>query len=173
MIAIDLATVPPTAKVTPAVLQALAEAGRVLIRQFHDDDAKPVVGSYVENSAVSNELEVNWQEPTAPMLWTHANNKDATEHGAYAIAIWIADVLGFAVLGRTQQGSGADWLLIPKNGPENDFYKMEVSGIAEGGNLAIRLDQKATQGRGGNLDRPGRAVVVRFSDMTVLARTWS
>jgi hypothetical protein len=57
------------------------------------------------------------------------------------VAIATVHELGYAVVRRTRQGSGCDYLMVPKGEPENDFLKLEVSGTGEG-NLASRLKAK-------------------------------
>lgn len=52
--------------------------------------------------------------------------------------------------------------------PPNDFFKLEVSGVARGEALAARLAEKVEQVQGGDLNRPGVAVVVGFEAATVL-----
>jgi len=61
--------------------------------------------------------------------------------------------------------------MIRKGEPSNDYYRLEVSGMA-----AInqekpeqRLARKMEQLRGGDLPRPGIAVVIRFEDVRVLS----
>ena len=73
---------------------------------------------------------------------------------------------------RTWQGSGCDYLMVRRGEPENDFYKLEVSGTGEG-NLASRLKEKVAQGRGGDLDRPGAAVVVGFQEAKIFMEDWT
>jgi hypothetical protein len=167
---LDLTCLHSISSVTPAVLAALAEAAFVMLRQFHD--TPPTDGVWHKSDSDKTTISVIWTMPTEAMLLTHGNEKDATEEAAYAVAIAIADAAGFKVIGRTAQGSGSDWLMIPKNGPHNDFYKLEVSGIARGGAPKARLETKVSQGKSGDLDRPGFAVVVRFADVQVRSESW-
>ncbi len=65
-------------------------------------------------------------------------------------------------------------MVVPKGEPANDYYKLEVSGIARvnaekpEGRLADKVDQ-ATRG---DYDRPGLAVVARFEDALILSEGW-
>lgn len=82
--------------------------------------------------------------------------------------------LGFRVIGRAHQGSGSDWVIVPKEEPPNDYYKLEVSGMARVGAEAPehRLAAKVKQGSRGDWERPGVVVVVRFDDVKILSETW-
>lgn len=117
---------------------------------------------------------VVWDAPRQQALESHGNEKDATEYGAYAVAIAVANQLGFKVIGRTHQGSETDWLMIRKGEPANDFYKLEVSGMARTNQEKpeARLEKKVAQGSGGDLERPGLAVVARFEDVQILSEPW-
>ncbi len=108
------------------------------------------------------------------VLASHGNEKDATEYGAYAVAIAVAHDLGFKVIGRTHQGSGTDWLMIREGEPANDYYKLEVSGIARINKEKpeSRLSSKVAQGSHGDLQRPGVAVVARFEDLRIVSEGW-
>ena len=57
---------------------------------------------------------------------------------------------------------------------ENDYYKVEVSGMASVGDESprTRLQKKVDQALKGQLARPGMAVVVRFADMRILSEGW-
>lgn len=115
-----------------------------------------------------------WDEPGESALKSHGNEKDATEHGAYAVAIALADHLGFKVIARAHQRSGSDWVMVRKGEPENDYYKLEVSGISRINTQKpeVRLAEKMAQGSRGDWDRPGMAIVARFEDVQVLAEVW-
>jgi len=170
-VTLDVRSLEPFASFRSAVLDAIVEAASVMLSKFRQ--APPSPGAWTHDG-VSREVSILWNSPTQDLLMAHANEKDATEDGAYAIAIALADRLGFQVVGRVHQGSGADWLLIPKAGPENDCYKLEVSGMARIGKEKpeARLRLKLEQGRGGDYNRPGIAVVVRFEDAMLLSEAW-
>jgi hypothetical protein len=176
MIVLDMRDLSAFSSSTRALLTACSEAATVMLWKFH---SSPRSQGLWEHGTAGHPLGVilTWAEPSTEVLASHGNEKDATEYGAYAIAIAIAlaDHLGFKVLGRAHQGSGTDWWMIRKGEPANDYYKLEVSGIArisrdkpEG-----RLSKKAAQGSGGDLQRPGVAVVGRFEDLRILSGTWS
>jgi hypothetical protein len=115
-------------------------------------------------------LHVHWTQPDFRALESHANENDATEAAAYAVAIAAVNHRGYVVRRRAHQGSGADFLMVRRGEPDNDFVKLEVSGIARGGSLETRLVQKKEQVSGGDLSRPGVALVVHFEAAKISAR---
>jgi hypothetical protein len=82
----------------------------------------------------------DWQPPDDADARFHANFDDATEIGAYCVALAAAyPHLGRKALSRTGMGTGGDWWLIPIDaevGPAEydldrpDLVKLEVSGVA-------------------------------------------
>lgn len=116
-------------------------------------------------------LVLAWAEPTEQQRQSHQNEKDGPEDGACAVAIAAVHHLGYTVVRRTRQKSGCDYLMVPHGEPENDFLKLEVSGTGDG-NLASRLREKVEQGEGGDLQRPGMAVVVGFKAARILVEAW-
>lgn len=178
MISLDLRDLSAFSSSTRALLTACSEAASVMLWKFHRAPRSP--GSWQHDGAsVSAEGPVGivllWDEPGREVLESHGNEKDATEDGAYAIAIALADHLGFKVLGRTHQGSGTDWLMVRKGEPANDYYKLEVSGMARINKEKPedRLRKKVAQGSGGDLQRPGVAIVARFEDLQIVSEAWT
>lgn len=170
-VCLDLTDLRAVSRLTPAVLEALAEAASVMLDRYHPAPPPPTpFGLHLRGEELP--ADVAWQGPTNDQRDTHANEKDAAEDGACAVAIATAAATGYVVVRRTRQGSGCDYLMIRKGEPENDFHKLEVSGTGEG-NLRSRLTQKVAQGKGGDLDRPGLAVVVGFKEAKILVDGWS
>lgn len=152
-----------------------AEAARVMLARFHETPPPNTSGAWTHDGGTAQVVEFDWEAPSHDDQRAHANEIDATEDAGYAVAMAIADQLGFIVIGRLHHGSGADWWLRPRGEPENDRYKLEVSGIARtsaSNTPAARLQAKVKQGLGGDLSRPGLAVVVRFEDASVLSESW-
>jgi hypothetical protein len=61
--------------------------------------------------------------------------------------------------------------MVPKGEPPNDYYRMEVSGIARCNTEKPedRLAEKVAQLAKARLPRPSLAVVARFEDMRILS----
>lgn len=160
-----------------SVLDCCAGAASAVIWRFHDS-SRGAQGRWDHReppaAPASVEVELLWEPATQDILQTHGNQKDATEYAGYAVAFAIADALGFKIVARAHQGSGADWVMVRKGEPANDYYKLEVSGMAEIGTQtpASRLAGKVEQGRGGDWRRPGVAVVARFEDVRILSEAW-
>ena len=148
---------------------ALTEAAQVVLSQFHL--SSPTLGRWTQNENEQVDLAILWTAATPDMNTTYANLKDATEDGAYAIAVHAMSHLGWRVLGRAQQGSGADWIVRDPEQPKR-VIKLEVSGIAEGGSPGNRLASKTTQAKGGTPSDAAVALVFRFSDALLLSRVW-
>lgn len=170
---LDLRDLSAFSSSTRALLTACSEAASVMLWKFHAAPRSPGNWQHAAESPVG--VVLVWDAPGPDVLASHGNEKDATEYGAYAIAIAVADHLGFKVIGRTHQGSGTDWLMIRKGEPANDYYKLEVSGLARihKEKPAGRLFSKVAQGKGGDLQRPGVAVVARFEDIQILSEAWT
>lgn len=167
---LDLDRLGDVSRLSPAVLAYLAEAASVMLHVYHAAPPPATPGVLVrkaEHTAVA----IAWTEPTPQQRASHVNEKDGPEDGATAVAIAAAHGLGYTVVRRTRQGSGCDYLMVKHGEPENDFHKLEVSGTGNG-NLASRLAQKVLQGRGGDLQRPGMAVVVGFERARILVEEW-
>lgn len=151
-------------------LTACAEAASVMLWKFHSPPSTP--GRWERNNEPV-EVEVQWNEPGREVIATYGNEKDATEYAAYALAMAVADSLGFEILGRAGQGTGADWFMVPKGEPTNDYYRLEVSGAARisAEKLEHRLADKIAQLKKADLPRPGVAVVARFEDVRILSES--
>ena len=167
-IVLDVDANAPWGSISPGMRDCLREAARVMLDAYHRAPAVP--GTWKSESGAAA-TEVRWSTATATMRTTHGNVKDATEDGAYALAVLAADSLGFRVLGRTPQGSGADWFLQDPEHPTR-LVKLEVSGIATGGSPGSRLNEKVEQGMGGSIAASGLAVVFRFQDASLYSRSW-
>jgi hypothetical protein len=143
----------------------LVDAASVMLDKFH----QPPVSGQLDDRGESSRVELDWVPPSLALQHTHANELDATEDGAYAVALSTVVSRGFVVQRRAHHGSGADYLITPVGEPNNDFYKLEVSGIARTtGNIQGRLRTKARQVSAGDLSRPGLAIVVGFEAAQIM-----
>jgi hypothetical protein len=163
---LDLTSSPEHSALSPGTLAFQREAARVALDDCHE--RAPVEGVWYEVGAnpVEHPFQLNWAPATAQMRASHANETDCTEDGAYAVAIAAMAARGYRVCARAKHRSGADYLMVPPGAPEEDFLKLEVSGIRRGGDWMGRLRSKTDQVRRG-LERPGRAVVVHFGQPRV------
>lgn len=169
VVSVDLRDLGPFSQLSSGLRDGLLEAARVMLDRFHQ--SAPVDGKWLRHSEVVITL-VHWDASTAVMQTSHGNLKDATEDGAYALAIIAASLLGYRVLGRTPQGSGSDWHLEHPTDPQRAL-KLEVSGIAEGGSPGSRLEQKLIQGQKGVPKTEGVAIVFRFADASIYSKAWT
>jgi hypothetical protein len=148
-----------------------AEVASVMLDRFHRAPPPPTPAE-VAHDGHAYAAEVGWHEPDDRQRRSHANSLDATAEGAYALAFAAVTALGYVVRYRAQHGSGSDYVVSRVGEPDNDYWKLEVSGTAEGddGDVRARLEQKVDQVAGGDLRRPGLAAVVRFSKVIVVLR---
>lgn len=167
----DLDNLDAICDVSPRKLASYAEGAAVMLARF--DHPTPAAGSWQHDGGAAQAVEVRWSRPCSATIDSYGDLRDEARDGAYAIAMAVADAAGFRVRGRIPQGTGADWWMVPKQGRANDIYKLEVSGIAEKGSPGYILARKKEQGSGGSLDRPGLAVVVRFSNVQIGSESWT
>ncbi|MFO0760301.1 MAG: hypothetical protein U0359_27715 [Byssovorax sp.] len=167
---LDLTRLSEVSRLSPAVVAYLVEAASVMLKLYHPAPPPPTSGVLVR-PATETPVALTWAEPTNQQQESHQNEKDAPEDGACAVAIAAVHELGYVVMRRTRQGSGCDYLMVPKGEPENDFLKLEVSGTGDG-HLSGRLQEKVAQGKGGDLQRPGMAIVVGFKAARILVEEW-
>ena len=172
---LDLDTLPDRCvRLAPNKVRALAEAAAVMLDKFHTPPAAGclyVVDTAGKTPTAEHPVVLRWSPPSPQSMNTHANELDATEEGAYAVAFAAVMSRGYRVIRRAHHGSGADYILAREGEPDNDYHKLEVSGVSRGdaGVLARRLVAKVAQVGGGDLDRPGLAMVVGFEAAALLA----
>lgn len=144
------------------------DAASVMLDEFHDP---PKVG-ILDFGREEQGIDLHWDPPSSSVRAAHANERHATEDGAYAVAFAVAIECGYQVRRRAHHGSGSDYLLTRVGEPAGDLVKLEVSGVARGSaRLRSRLHQKMNQLERGDLLCPGLAVVVGFESARVLLRT--
>lgn len=104
-----------------------------------------------------------------------ANDTDATEAGAYALALaGIEVVRGLVAVRRAEHGTGADYYLGPPGTKPEDLescLRLEVSGVdrGSGSDLNMRLKQKEKQASEGKSNLPAIAAVVGFRALQIVS----
>lgn len=147
----------------------LQECASVLLERYRRP--APTTGVW-ERGEETFSGELLWESPTPTVIETYGNDKDATEDAAYGVAVALAKRAGFRVRRRAPQGSGADFIMTPLDGDDEQFVHLEVSGIAERGDIGRRLDKKVDQVRRVDIHRPWMAVVVHFESATIASKEW-
>lgn len=125
----------------------------------------------VEDEAV----EAHWVGPDDRTRRAWANADDATEAGAYAIALAALEVMrGLVAVRRAETRTGSDYYMGQLNSTLEDLevsFRLEVSGTDAGGSSVInsRLRQKLEQARKGKSNLPAIASVVGFAALRVVS----
>jgi hypothetical protein len=148
---------------TPVFGHSLAEACAVCLEeQGHSSGVVLEVSGELTTSYL-----VQVPEVTDQMRRCWNDNQEATEHGAYGIALLLArDVTGFVALERSRKGTGFDfWLGDEDELPFQNKARLEVSGIRNGNDSAVttRVNEKLEQmSPTDGLGLPGYAAVIEF-----------
>ncbi|MFB6263856.1 MAG: hypothetical protein ABEL76_09575 [Bradymonadaceae bacterium] len=145
------------------------EAACVVWDNFHDS---PPVHGTVEEADTTHDTHFHWEETGPLEERSHNDEERAREDGAYAVAFVVAHELEDQVaVKQLQKGTGADFLIVPRDGSLNEARRLEVSGTAsETVDLTSRLRQKLNQIRAGQSYQPGTAIVVDFREAEVQKR---
>lgn len=109
---------------------------------------------------------LNWRKPNPRTIQAWNNADDATRDGAYSVCLASIEAeLGLFAVARAETRTGADYYLgAEETGLEEASYRLEVSGVDQGGVsvIATRLKQKVAQTKRGNPNLPAIASVVGF-----------
>ena len=148
---------------TEGLSSHLCEAAAVCLSRFH---AVPPATLAVRGPTSSRKYELVWFYPSATAFASNAHDDNATEHGAYAIALASVDAhVGLVTVGRTQARSGADWHLRPYDPrlepmfdiDHPDAVRLEVSGISDDDDAKVRQRVRAKRDQASS--RAGAALV--------------
>lgn len=160
---------------TPSLADHQCEAAGVCLARFHE---LPPSLLHLQAPAYDRKYELIWRFPTPVELAANANEDDATEAGAYAVALASVDAhLGLVTIGRTYRRSGADWHLRPYPVVEqpfdidrDDVVRLEVSGVSDDNETKMR--ERVRVKRAQAAARPGAALVavVGFRSSRVVIR---
>ena len=113
------------------------------------------------------ELLIEWSPLTEQQIASCTDLQEATEHGAYGVAILVVkEITGKSIVERSAKGTGFDWWMGDEDAdlPFQKTSRLEVSGILEGGpneissRMKIKMKQVSpTDGLG-----PAHVAVVEF-----------
>ena len=157
---------------TPSICGALAEAAAVCLNRHH----RPPIRAAVTGADVPDaEYRLDWPIPTPREQGASANTIDATEAGAYCLALGAAEMhLNLLAVCRAEVETGADYYIGPPGAVldtetgELDLeqaFRLEVSGMDHydlESDFARRLAAKVDQARRGRSNVPAVASVVAF-----------
>ncbi len=111
---------------------------------------------------------LTWEQLTEQHYRTYADIQEATEQGAYGIAILVVrEAAGKTVLERAAKGGGFDFWIGDEEDDELPFQgltRLEVSGILEGDDSKIqtRTKQKQSQVARSDGQTPALIAIVEF-----------
>jgi hypothetical protein len=165
----DLRKIDECSSLTSFVLGSLAEAASVVLEQLHPAVEQRVGCALELDEHTKAEGPLCWSAPTLQARATHANENNASEDGAVAVAIVaVHRSLGYRVVARAEHRSGADYLMWDPTKGEDELVRLEVSGIIGVASARSRLRVKVEELENGRDRRPGVACVVRFSTKPVM-----
>lgn len=146
---------------SPIKGRELAEAAEVCLdHNGHDPGVTLEITGQCSDSRT-----LQFEPPTEQARRTHADLQYATEAGACALAIGVAqEQTGYQVLERARKGTGVDYWLGTTIGVFE--ARLEVSGILRGTDAEVRrrVEQKRRQMRRSDGDAlPSYAAVAEFS----------
>jgi len=156
--------------VTEAIAKSYEEAASVCLHRHHlSPQSFRIVDATNERRALAH-----WVVPDERTKGAWANRDDATEAGAYGLALATAELTrGLVAVRRAEILSGADYYLgAPGATPHSlkALFRLEISGV-DGGDpvrLFTRLRQKIRQLARGKDKLPGIAVTVGFKTLRIL-----
>lgn len=155
--------------VTPALSAAYAEAASVCLGRHHPS---PQV-IRVKDGETERRVPVEWVSAGQRVQDGWANEDDATEYGAYGLALAAVELTrGVVAIRRAETRTGADYYLgLPEstNGDLENSLRLEVSGTDRGNDSAIetRLREKLRQAQRGSSNLPAIATVVGFAALKI------
>jgi hypothetical protein len=136
-----------TKSITSAFATVLGEAAAVCL-----ENNAHKTGVLMSVDGISQHtFTVTWDQLESSHKTTYADLQDATELGAYGVALLvIREVTGLTAIERSAKGGGFDWWVGHADGPSLPFQgkrRVEVSGILKdgGGTMEARLKQKIRQ----------------------------
>jgi hypothetical protein len=151
--------------ISPIRCDTFAEAAAVCLHQLQHPQGVTVK---IEGT-VTAQFELVWEQANAVQQNSFYDLDEATENGAYCLAIWVIEKLTpHHVVRKAPKGTGVDFWLYDKNNLEatQPTARLEVSGILEGTKKQIqaRLRTKEKQSQqSDDLGIPVYIIIVEFS----------
>lgn len=155
--------------VSNGVSDSYAEAARVCLDRHHESPTE----FQIKDNNVEDRATANWTSADERTRNAWANKDDATESGAYGLALAaIEEMRGLVAVRRAETRTGADYYLGEPGSMSEDLeasLRLEVSGTDEGNEVVItnRLRHKVGQARQGNSNLPAIALVVGFAALHI------
>ena len=155
--------------VSTAVCEAFSEAAEICLARHHEPPRTPF---HVTCAGKESVRSLKWSAPdeTAQRSWR--NRDDATRDGAYVVSLAVVEhELGMVALYRADTRTGADYYVGRPASPDlEDAFRLEVSGVDEGGlaDIRRRLRSKEEQAARGDSPLPAYASVVGFREAAIL-----
>lgn len=144
-----------------ALVESYAQAAMVLLDRAYPGTTSP---AEVAHRETEHPARVSWERQDAQVTASFDDDTDAICYGGYAMAFSALVELGYRIPRRAFHGSGADFIVTRATEPDNDFIRLEVSGIFQGTTADVRqrVRDKVEQLGVGSYRRPGIAAVARF-----------
>jgi hypothetical protein len=156
--------------VTRAIASAYAEAATVCLGRHHRSPQQVLL----QDGTGERQSIAEWSAPDRRALDGWANKDDATEYGAYGLALAAVELTrGVVAVRRAETRTGVDYYLGSSQVPADDLeasLRLEVSGTDEGDDTAIqsRLRRKLEQAASGASNLPAIATVVGFAALKIV-----
>lgn len=160
--------------IAPGLAMSYLEAASVCLSRHHTPPCAIAVRSEWEDGEAGT-YTTSWPAPSEVVRRSYAHKTEATETGAYCLALAASEShLGLFGVGRTGEGSGADWYISasadirnPEDGELDleDRFRLEITGIGDSESEAYarrRMKDKIEQAQAGNAYEPAIACVVAF-----------
>ena len=153
---------------TTAIADSYTEAAGVCLDRHHE----PPTDFEIETDGSGTTVAVEWRPSDARTRRAWANETDATEAGACALAA-VELVNGLVAVHRAETLTGADYYVArPGDSPADleDCRRLEVSGVDRGlrGAVEERLRAKLDQVAAGRSNLPALAGIVGFRARLVM-----
>jgi hypothetical protein len=156
--------------VTPGLAAAYAEAVTICLGRHHSSPQKVLL----QDGAEDKQSIAEWHAPDKRTQDGWANKDDATEFGAYGLALAAVELTRRMVaVRRAETRTGVDYYLGGPEAPADDLeasFRLEVSGTDEGNDTVIhsRLREKLDQATAGASNLPAIATVVGFAALKIV-----